>query len=110
MTDSVRPRDAEQPRDSASSAGEPKAVKTLKRVSFFTAFDSSGCSGVGVAPRPSTRQSQPSKNSVLEKIEVDSKRSANETTDALSKNLNLDGKRLVFLVDRLFHRRIIGTV
>ena len=61
---------------------------------------------MSVTPRLSTRQFLPRTSSVPEKEEVASRRSAVGTTDALSKSFNCDGKKSVFLVDRLFHRWI----
>ena len=108
MTESARPRDAEQPSDDTSSVAGPPAGVTALWGSLIPASGSSGCSTGGVAPRPTTPARQSHwrvKKVALENTEVVSKRSALETTDALPKNFVLGGNGLIFSLDRLFHRR-----
>ena len=108
MTESARPRLAEQPSDGTSSAGGPPAGATRLWGSLFPASGSCGCSTGGVAPRPTTpaRQSHPRmKRIAFENSKPVSQRSALETTDALPKNFSFGGNGLLFPIDRLFHRR-----
>ena len=108
MTESEVARDAEQPRDETSLAGGPPSGATERGGSLFPAVGFRGCSTGGVDQRPSTPawQSSPRmKRSAFEMEEVASRRSAIETTDALPKNFILGGNRMLFSLDRLFHRR-----
>lgn len=109
MTESVRPRLAEQPIDHASSAEGPAAGATILRMSLFPASGYCGCSTGGVDQRPSTptRQSHPEVKRVAHVMKevVSKRRSAIETTDALPKNFPFGGNGLLFSIDRLFHRR-----
>ena len=108
MTESVVPRDVEQPRDEKSSAGGPPSGATERGGSLFPAVGFRGCSTGDVAPRPATPTRQlhlKTKRSAREMEEVASRRSALETTDALPKNCSFGGNKLLFFLDRLFHRR-----
>ena len=114
MTESARPRAAEQPRDKKSSTGGPKAGATFLWVSLIPAFGSCGCSTVRVDRRPSTRDrwsQQRVTRAAYKLLRTAPRRSAIETvselrtTDALPHNFFGSRKKMLFFVDRLFHRR-----
>ena len=113
MTESARPRAAEQPRKTTLSAGGPETRATLLWVSLFLASGSCGCSTVRVDRRPSTRhqQSRQGTTRAARMFTAESRRIAIETasvlrtSDALPQNCSNGSKGMLFSVDRLFHRR-----
>ena len=108
MIEKVTPRGAEQPRDITSSAGGPPAGRTFLKMSILPAGGSCGRStgGVDRRPSPQARQSFSRKEwSAIDVSGVESRRSAIETTDALPKNLLAGDNRMLFSIDKLFHRR-----
>jgi len=113
MTESARPRLAEQPMDHVSSAVGPAAGATFRMMSLFPAYGFGGCSSGGDDQRPSTptAQSHPEKKRVEQKKNevVSKRRSALVTTDALPKNFSPGGIGILFSIDRLFHRRSLDV-
>jgi len=108
MIESAVPRHAEQPRHLTSSVEGPPAGATFPSVSYSPASGSRGCSKGSVDQRPSAPfPGSPTgrKRDALGREKVEARRSALVTTDALPKNFAAGGNRMLFFLDRLFHRR-----
>lgn len=112
MTERALPRLAARPSDVTSLAEVPPAGATFLMMSTIPASGSCGRSTgiVECTPTTNTRRFwSRTEMSAYRRMIVDSRRSALETTDALSRNkVGLDSNRMLFFVDRLFHRRGLG--